>query len=576
MASMFLRYDLDEMPTAERRTADALERLPDDHRVYWSVPWMGRRAGRRITGEADFVVVSPARGVLVIEAKSGDVRVDDGRWYSRRSGERWRRLAADPYEQAHEGRHALPRRLNVAGVRWCYGVAFQDVSAVEALSSDLAEITLCAGDIDGDIHAALMRVFDAWDRTAPIAEAHLAALHQALRPSVTLTLSLPHAVSRIRTGLDDESEARVRSTADQLAALRLLHGVDRVAVFGGPGTGKTLLAVERARALAAEGRRVLVTCTSPAMASLMASALAPAHGAVALTARDVLREAARYVGCFDDLVIDEAQNLSGAMLARLLTLVPDDAGVFAFADRAQRRFDESWELPFAHHPFVLTENLRNTQAIADVAARLGSDSATASARVVGPEPEVIVCRDAAEMIAHAVERVVELVRGEGLDPGQIAVVTDREEVAGHVAGQGIACTTNAHEVGAALPEALAVGTWAALQGLERDVVIVLEPTTPVPPAALDRPSGSSSVPMLDLVDFDSVQRRHRVPLVIAFTRARTQLIVLGGRRLARLLNLPVSERPWAARLDGRGHEARLVGLQWDGPAVRGSRRNHLT
>ncbi len=56
-------------------------------------------------------------------------------------------------------------------------------------------------------------------------------------------------------------------TAQQARVLDLLRLQQRVQVLGGAGTGKTWLAVEQARRLAADGLRVALLCYSRGLAT---------------------------------------------------------------------------------------------------------------------------------------------------------------------------------------------------------------------------------------------------------------------------------------------------------------------
>lgn len=65
---------------SEHRVATALRRLPDDWIIFHHVSWQSRRSGRQGDGEADFVVLHPKRGLLVLEVKGGGIEIHDGRW----------------------------------------------------------------------------------------------------------------------------------------------------------------------------------------------------------------------------------------------------------------------------------------------------------------------------------------------------------------------------------------------------------------------------------------------------------------------------------------------------------------
>lgn len=72
------------------------------HSYPWLRPW---REDALAEGEADFVVVHPERGVLVLEVKGGDVRHDGYRWF--RDSASGPKEFKDPFRQAQRNMHAL-------------------------------------------------------------------------------------------------------------------------------------------------------------------------------------------------------------------------------------------------------------------------------------------------------------------------------------------------------------------------------------------------------------------------------------------------------------------------------------
>jgi nuclease-like protein len=90
---------------SERLVYEALRALPDGYVVLHSFPWL--RPERDLLGEplregeADFVVLHPERGLLVLEVKGGNPTLEGRSWI--RSGKKMR----DPFEQARRSRYAL-------------------------------------------------------------------------------------------------------------------------------------------------------------------------------------------------------------------------------------------------------------------------------------------------------------------------------------------------------------------------------------------------------------------------------------------------------------------------------------
>ena len=62
----------------------------------------------------------------------------------------------------------------------------------------------------------------------------------------------------------------MRLTDEQLYLLNTLRGVRRAAVVGGAGTGKTMLAIAKAKQLATEGFETLLVCFNSPLARVLA------------------------------------------------------------------------------------------------------------------------------------------------------------------------------------------------------------------------------------------------------------------------------------------------------------------
>lgn len=65
ICSPILSYD----PDSELRTTDAQDTLPDTWTVIHSVAWQGRRREHEGDRKADFVLIHPELGIVVLEAK---------------------------------------------------------------------------------------------------------------------------------------------------------------------------------------------------------------------------------------------------------------------------------------------------------------------------------------------------------------------------------------------------------------------------------------------------------------------------------------------------------------------------
>src|SRR5687768_17956264 len=102
----------DTQSPAEVKLYDALhDQLDGSWDVYHSTSWTENRGARGSRdGEIDFVLAHPEGGVLCIEAKGGDVKVDGGRFMRKERGG-WVPHKPDPFVQAVDNKKGLDRMM---------------------------------------------------------------------------------------------------------------------------------------------------------------------------------------------------------------------------------------------------------------------------------------------------------------------------------------------------------------------------------------------------------------------------------------------------------------------------------
>lgn len=244
----------------------SLSTLPEDFYVIHSLRMVTAINDTIRDNEADFVIFNQQLGILVIEAKAGRISYRDGEWlYS--SGIRMKH--GGPFNQASYAMYRLIDSFEEAGI-----------SHLSERCKVLYAAWFPSIDRESFIHA----------NTPPEAQAKLTLFKEdLLDPETTIRriFSLEIGGRRKETKLSgheaDEIIRRVlcpafdlipskryRYDIDDLAFVRLLNSQQRVldfitdqqsAVINGPaGSGKTLIAMERARRAAEDGQRVLFLC----------------------------------------------------------------------------------------------------------------------------------------------------------------------------------------------------------------------------------------------------------------------------------------------------------------------------
>ncbi len=553
---------------SERVVFEALQLLPAGYVVLHSFPWL--RPNRNLTseplreGEADFIILHPERGLLVLEVKGGSPSLKGRTWT--RDGKEMR----DPFDQARRSRYALldaieertGRRINRGLFTHGDVVVFPHVryQGELPLNTD-PRVVVDATGLEGMV-SRIDGAFAAWCRTPThISPTQFVELLDALMPKLRLMRC---------TGaeLNAENQRIIQITLDQRATLLGLMENERVLIEGTAGSGKTLLALEFALSLADRGQRVLFLCYNRDLAAWLqeqarqdvrsrrvgaqleistfhsyALALArrakvefevPSYDAQAFWDNEVplILEQAQEVltSCgqaqvFDAVVIDEAQDFAPDWWVTIESLSRTGrAGrLYVFLDLNQSLRGNT-QLPPVPLParFRLTTNCRNTKAIARSGAALANiDVRLLPGSPVGDDPAL---RRAASANAEAGLILVEIrqMLGQGIAPHRIVVIGPASRSNGSLAHHdevaGVPFIDDASEW--RRNKGVLVTTARSFKGLEADIVIVY---------GLSNYSGFFT----------------QTDLYVAWTRARHRLILVcqpGAIRLSTEAALAAAQR----------------------------------
>jgi hypothetical protein len=591
MARFFPEIETSAGAISEQLVRAALQSLDDTWSVVCHSRWV-EPSRTRSDFEADFVLLHPIHGGIVLEAKGGSFQLREGTWWTVDRRGRLQPLGRrGPFQQAVDAKHGIRRRLTGSCPRLAerigHAVCFTDGRPDGELGAEAPkDIVLSMRDFDRfeDALVGVSCFFGYSHESMPLADDELSTALAALAPSARVVKDEPRLAAATRKELDQLGEARLELTAHQLAGLDSLGRAKPTVVRGPAGTGKTVLAVNRARQLLNDGASVLILCSSAQLVGFFRETLDGDHpgqlhigrsSSVLPEGLDVLRPSA--------VLVDEAQNLSAEHLAALGAWVKENGSELdLFCDVEQIRDPvrrAAWAVPFDHEGHRLVENLRNTRSIVEAMVRLGYVGFPMLHAAIDSalELELVECSDGAVMRAATLQILYDLLNEEHFSQGQIALISEAgNEMSRLCTSLDMASSTDAWEFGRRRRNRLDIGSFADFQGLEREVVVVMEPTLSLVPPALDRPSGASSVPRSERGGTALDDDLSRL-LAMSLSRARSKVIVLGGRRLATVLGLPVSDRSIRAHASGRGSVIEVHGVRLGPPAsARGTRRSQLS
>lgn len=493
-------YPIDPPPTSPRselKVRAVFSRLERAVIVH-SAAWQSRRNGRQSDGEADFVVLVPGHGIVIIEVKGGGIEVLNGTWYST-GGDGKRHSLKNPFDQAKDSKYALLHYLKgidpaLGHVPIVHAVFFPDISVTAALGLNAPqELILDRADLS-DAWPALKRVFSYWGRPGDVTCEEIQKITSHIAPTV--------AVRRLlRDDVADIEKQLIALTAEQALVFQSLKRVRRAAILGGAGSGKTILAAEKARQLAANSFHTLLVCYNSPLKEHLAIALhgsgvevetfhtltirearrarlkipsAPAEHWYETEAPTLLDSAIRQNGArYDAILIDEAQDFAPNWLQSLQGLVDEGAVLYLFADSHQDLYQRGWNIPDGLIEFELTINCRNSRPIAERVAAIFGD-VLLGREVEGPPPKFIEV-DRREQLLPCLLRLVEtLIFEEAVTADQLVVLTDAPDLVYELRRMGVSDMLFTTLTGHGIP----VETILRFKGLEREVVILVITNNP--------------------------------------------------------------------------------------------------
>ena len=316
--------------------------------------------------------------------------------------------------------------------------------------------------------------------------------------------------------IEDQEERLRRLTDAQQRILDILANQTRAAIRGVAGSGKTILALAKARSIAWDGARTLFLCYNRPLKDWLRNAIPESFGdslvienyhgitselceqaGVPLwemgstdtkefwteVASEALMRACDRLGPehkFDAVVVDEGQDFHDLWWTSLDSVFrdPDNkACYYVFYDPNQNLYVEHPSLPTElGQPYPLIENCRNTVRIAEHCASLvGHENKYRHDAPMGDEPEIVQARTFADAFREAGRRVRALCMPNlgGLKMSQVAVLAP-----GYSSGEwpdrfGRIPVAKDYEQWSQ-DEGVLMDSWHRFKGLEADAILIIE------------------------------------------------------------------------------------------------------
>ena len=531
------------------------EQLDDSYVVFHSVRWLWPdQRGNACDGEADFVIAHPTQGVLVLEVKGGGIARDmrKGLWTSTNyKGEVFE--IKDPVKQAKANKHKLLAVLRTSVRKYMvigYAVAFPDIlTHSQRLGPDLPpEILLDLSHLSS-LGAWVKRAMKYWwkeelpNRRFALGEQGIRALMGILGKQVEFRPALWGQ-------LTDEHRELVHLTQQQYTILDVLNNQHQALISGFAGSGKTMLALEKAVRLERQGFRVLLVCYNSHLAQDLRARVSWGINLFIYHFHDLCMKIAQETGMeeivnavrndeyfrtvlpqalrgsaqrrrvispaslpqtYNAILVDEGQDFYEEWWSALQELFPQGQEnlFYIFYDNNQRLYPTPLSYPIASAPYLLTVNCRTTQAIHHRFMRFYPGTETCTARGPQGRPPVLIHSPTGELQQTMEATVTRLTQEQGIPLQEMMILTPFSRQKSHLRPVKELMSWS-NEKGQAL-----ISTIHAAKGLERPVVLLAE---------LERRFASESQrPELEKY------------LYIACSRAQLHLIIVLTKPLPRFL-----------------------------------------
>lgn len=514
MAKMFPPTIPEYILKDPKRSAEILvfeeleQQLDDSFRVFYSSPWLGTTSdGREIDGEADFVIANSKMGILVVEVKGGRVAVDENNEWTSTDRHNICQKIKNPVEQARNSKYELLKKLkehpSFPGnfINIVHAVILPHVAEPKfSLRPDMPlKIFAFEHDIERMDEWVEERLLIEGKQASPelLGDKSLDALDDMLAKPISMRV-------RLNSNIREDMKDILLKTEEQVFILRELEENRRMAISGAAGTGKTVLAMEKAHLLSDGGLRVLLLCFNRPLGSYLSRQLADLPGVTATHFHSFARQIAIAAGCdpqtldyekaakdlvenfvkadideYDAILIDEGQDFKDDWLTSLEVCVKgsNEGVLYIFYDDNQNVMSQGAEyirnMPVAKHS--LRRNFRNTQLIFEMSKPYYRGPFL---RCIGPRGSDIrrlLLPRQGNLRLSLLERLGSLIKTEGVRLADIAILLPNQTLIKDITkGKsdvfGSYPYTNAESQG---EDKVIIDTIRRFKGLERPVVMMV-------------------------------------------------------------------------------------------------------
>ena len=469
------------------------KQFDDSWTVFHSLRNIGKnRDDKLIDAEADFLFVHADYGILCLEVKGGEIRHERGIWFQND-----RQLAQSPAEQARHNRYNIQKIIDdhlstYDSVSYGFAVCFPNVFSSLTLTPDLNSITLTGNDLP-DLKNSIISVMSAWNkRNRKMANSTLKSVVSLISPSFELGAALVDKIGQ-------ENQEFFRLTEQQCQLLDFIDNHKRATIRGCGGSGKTIMAIKKAKRLAKQGHSVLFLTYNILISERIKRQCMDTPRIKVIHFHQFCLETLKepppkteeewnselpakffeyiidHPIKYDAVIVDEAQDFRVEYWDSVPELVREDGWFYIFYDPDQNLYGTKLKLPDLGQEFVLNKNCRNTVAICNEIKEMATIQIDAKDAPQGSPIERFTAKSPADVRNILSKLLHNLIVKEGISNKSI-VVLGAHKLNHTSLGDDNHIKTFTIWEDRELPDSKSVAyhTFYKFKGCESDVVIILD------------------------------------------------------------------------------------------------------
>ncbi|MBK8393845.1 MAG: NERD domain-containing protein [Leptospiraceae bacterium] len=399
-----LELSANPLYAAERKVFEALSRLADQYSIFYSLVWRNPQKSASGDGEIDFLVVHEDKGVLFLEIKGGGLSFDlsKNHWFSISANGHPTKIQ-NPFQQVLKNKHAFIGLLSAIPefknkfylMNHCVVLPDARLPSGRKKELDFQKLILYSEDLlqlEEVFNEILIHSRDIHKSYHTPGKDFSEVIQKQFYDSFTIQIASKQVA-------EDLNKNIILLTRQQAFLLEFLKNKKDVLINGGAGTGKTLLAIQKAKELASRNKKVLFLCFNKPLANHIQSILSKFENLDIFHFHDLCIQWSQSAGVqeaelnknseywshvlpsqlekaieinkiyFDAIIVDEGQDFLNHWWNTILSLLKVDySNFYIFYDENQKLYGNIQnEFPIKENPFYLGKNVRNSFNIFSIA-----------------------------------------------------------------------------------------------------------------------------------------------------------------------------------------------------------------